>query len=81
MTLSDDEEDHSDNNQSAPINNGNECIICLKLNEQPIILLTPCNHMLLCESCNFTLHSQNDVYACPICRTTVTGQILFFIIN
>ena len=55
------------NDKEAPENNP-ECVVCLE--NTPVCLITPCNHMVLCIACSIKLakgKAQGSV-KCPTCR-------------
>ena len=48
-----------------------ECVVCLSNSRN--VLLRPCNHFCLCETC-----WENGITECPLCRTAVvTGEVYF----
>lgn len=44
-----------------------ECTVCM--DKERSILLEPCKHLALCESC------ANKCQECPLCRATITSKV------
>ena len=49
-----------------------ECCVCLSDNKN--ILLQPCNHLCVCESCKPNVGNE-----CPICRTIIQSTIKVYL--
>ena len=54
----------------------NECCMCLEKTKN--IVLVPCNHLCVCESCAEDL-MKNPKASCPLCRATVEKIIKVFL--
>ena len=50
-----------------------KCIICDE--NEPNILLSPCNHAHFCENCIKTWSNTNNT--CPTCRVQITNKIIY----
>jgi len=50
----------------------NLCSVCME--EKKNILLSPCNHLCVCEKCSTHINNM-----CPICRTPVTSTLKVFV--
>eukprot|EP00730_Choanoeca_flexa_P015998 TRINITY_DN7475_c0_g1_i1.p1 TRINITY_DN7475_c0_g1~~TRINITY_DN7475_c0_g1_i1.p1 ORF type:complete len:371 (+),score=37.91 TRINITY_DN7475_c0_g1_i1:119-1231(+) len=51
------------------------CVICL--DTRPSVLIEPCGHLCLCDTCAITMARQQnelaDNYRCPVCRALITS--------
>lgn len=45
----------------------NKCVVCLNAKKE--IMITPCNHICLCEECAKKIEKN-----CPVCRTQISGR-------
>ncbi|VDO40536.1 unnamed protein product [Haemonchus placei] len=53
-----------------------QCCICLY--REKTILLRPCNHICLCNTC-FQAIMNEEISTCPICRTEIESHIEVFL--
>jgi len=58
------------------LNESHHCHVCFTAPSS--ILLMPCMHELLCESCLKILSKQSRILQCPLCRVNVLGQVKVF---
>jgi hypothetical protein len=73
------EEPHTSREEQAsvsPINRSYLCCVCLEKNSE--IVLMPCNHLCICESCLRQSRAQAQMRVCPICRQSVKKEIKIF---
>lgn len=56
-----------DNLKIYESNEDNDCIICLDIQKNTI--LVPCGHYILCTTCS------NKISICPLCRSNITYRI------
>lgn len=56
-----------------------ECVACMT--HFPVIVLDPCKHLSLCETCWQTMKppGSSAVVKCPVCRTVVTSSSKVFV--
>jgi hypothetical protein len=48
-----------------------KCVICFEV--EPTMLITPCNHLALCDECS----SNHTFEVCPVCRKLIEEVIEF----
>ena len=53
------------------------CKVCYR--ELPNIVLQPCNHCAICESCELNIRNSQQGRRCPMCRKPYTKHIKIFI--
>jgi hypothetical protein len=59
--------------QIEPLLNNRMCVVCF--NEERNVVFTPCNHLCVCSSCDYT----NRIYYCPICRASILTRMTIYV--
>lgn len=64
-------------NEKKLLEEQSSCKVCFK--NIANILLQPCNHCVICESCEITIRASQNGRRCPICRKPYAKYIKIFI--